>query len=149
MMQLTALTRQFKQILLMSMPIQIKAVHYINYKNIMMQLIAMTRQFKQILIMPMPIQIKAIQIDPTYAMAYNNKGLSLECLKKYDQALKNYDQSIMINKINAQAYKLKGSLLTQQKKFLQAIKVYEQAIQNCQTDQNEFKKLIQEIKNKK
>ena len=40
---------------------------------------------------------KAIELDPTYAEAWNNKGVSLFHLGKYEEALEAFDKAIGIN----------------------------------------------------
>ncbi|CAD8106009.1 unnamed protein product [Paramecium sonneborni] len=52
--------RQYKLILLMPLPIIIKAIHQVVYTNTMMQLNVMIRQYKLILMRPLPILIKAV-----------------------------------------------------------------------------------------
>ncbi|CAD8211473.1 unnamed protein product [Paramecium pentaurelia] len=92
---------------------------------------------------------KAIQIDPNYAQAYNNKGYSLDDLKKYEDAISCYDKAIQIDPNYAKAYFNKGYSLTILKKNQLAIANYELAIKYCKTDEDEFKRRIQEIKNNK
>ncbi len=40
---------------------------------------------------------KAIEINPPNSIAWNNKGLTLSSLGKYNEAIKAYDKAIEIN----------------------------------------------------
>ncbi|CAD8214635.1 unnamed protein product [Paramecium octaurelia] len=93
---------------------------------------------------------KAIQLDPSHAKAYLNKGLALlNFLQKYNDAIVYYDKAIQLDPTYAKAYKKKGDVLKIIKNYSLALKNYEQAILNCQSDQEEFKRLIVELKNQK
>ncbi|CAD8159243.1 unnamed protein product [Paramecium pentaurelia] len=92
---------------------------------------------------------KAIQLDPNYALAYNNKGISLKNLGKYNDAIDCYNKAIQLDPNYVQAYKNKGALLSDLKKYQQAIENYEQALLYCKQDQNEFNKLIMELRYKR
>ena len=40
---------------------------------------------------------KAIEINPNFADAYSNRGVILQEMKRYDEALNSYDNAIKIN----------------------------------------------------
>ena len=51
---------------------------------------------------------QAIKIDPNYAYAWNNKGIALRNLGKYDEAIECYDRAIAIDPNYADAWNNKG-----------------------------------------
>ncbi len=51
---------------------------------------------------------QAIKIDPNYADAWNNKGIALRNLGKYDEAIECYDRAIKIEPNYADAWNNKG-----------------------------------------
>lgn len=51
---------------------------------------------------------QAIKIDPNYAYAWNNKGMALRNLGKYDEAIECYDRAIKIDPNYAEAWNNKG-----------------------------------------
>ena len=48
---------------------------------------------------------KTIELEPTYANAYSNKGLALGQLGQYEEAIKVFDKAIELNPHNADAIK--------------------------------------------
>jgi tetratricopeptide (TPR) repeat protein len=70
----------------------------------------------------------AIKIHPNYAMAYSNKGISLDELGRKDDAIKCYDRAIQINPKFVDAYVNKGTVLNEQGKNVESIKCYDKAI---------------------
>lgn len=53
----------------------------------------------------------AIKINPNYADAWNNKGVSLGKLGKYKEAIESYDMAIKIDPNFAHAWNNKGNAL--------------------------------------
>ena len=51
---------------------------------------------------------QAIKIDPNYAYAWNNKGIALRNIGKYDEAIECYDTAIKIDPNYADAWNNKG-----------------------------------------
>ncbi|CAD8119259.1 unnamed protein product [Paramecium primaurelia] len=92
---------------------------------------------------------KALKSNPNYSICYFIKGNSLHNLNKYEDAISCYDKAIQIDPNYAQAYINKGISLRILNKHQLAIANYELAIKYCKTDEDEFKRRIQEIKNQK
>ncbi|CAD8194497.1 unnamed protein product [Paramecium pentaurelia] len=91
----------------------------------------------------------ALNYDSKYIVGYNIKGNSLNNLGKYNDAIVCFDKAIQLDPNFALAYYNKGALLSQLKKYQQAIENYQQALVYCKEDQNEFNKLIMELRFKK
>jgi tetratricopeptide (TPR) repeat protein len=72
---------------------------------------------------------KAIEINPQYADAYNNKGLSLYYLGNNQEAIACYDKAIEINPYFADAFYNKGMALSAISKFPEAITSFDKAIE--------------------
>ncbi|MBA2268751.1 MAG: tetratricopeptide repeat protein, partial [Nitrosopumilus sp.] len=72
---------------------------------------------------------KAIEINPQYADAYNNKGLSLYYLGDYQEAIACYDKAIEINPEYADTFYNKGMALSAISKFAEAISSYEKTLE--------------------
>jgi len=51
---------------------------------------------------------KAVELDPGYAMAYNNKGTAYAVLKEYIKAIQNFDKAIELDPGYAMAYRSRG-----------------------------------------
>ncbi|WP_348303339.1 tetratricopeptide repeat protein, partial [Methanothrix sp.] len=64
---------------------------------------------------------EAIQIDPTYADSWFNKGNALYRQGKYDEAIAAYDKAIEIDPQDAYAWYNKGNALHAQGKCSEAI----------------------------
>ena len=47
---------------------------------------------------------QAINLDPEYAVAYNNRGNSYNALKQYEKAIEDYRQAIKLNPEEGTAY---------------------------------------------
>jgi tetratricopeptide (TPR) repeat protein len=71
---------------------------------------------------------QAIKIDPNYAYAWNNKGIALRNLGKYDEAIECYDRAIKIDPNYAGPWNSKGWALSNLGKHKDAIECYDRAI---------------------
>jgi tetratricopeptide (TPR) repeat protein len=71
---------------------------------------------------------EAIKIEPSSELAWNNKGLALGSLARYEEAIKCFDKAIELNQRLADAWNNKGNALRQLKKYKEAIKCYDRAI---------------------
>jgi serine/threonine protein kinase len=71
---------------------------------------------------------QASRLDPTNAVAHNNKGAALDDLKRYEDALKAYEEAIRLDPNNATAYSNKGVILSNLGRYEETLKVYEEAI---------------------
>ncbi|GHO81457.1 hypothetical protein KSD_92280 [Ktedonobacter sp. SOSP1-85] len=71
---------------------------------------------------------KAIALDPDAAIVYANKGVALECLQRYEEALNNYSQAITLDPTYAIAYINKGDALSNFQRYEEALVAYNQAI---------------------
>jgi len=72
---------------------------------------------------------KAIELDPEYALAYNNRGLAKYYLKDYASTIKDYDRAIELNPEDAIAYNNRGIAKRKLKDYASAIKDYNRAIE--------------------
>ena len=52
---------------------------------------------------------KAIELDPTNALAYNNRGLIKKTLENYEGAIEDYTKAIKLNESYAVAYFNRGN----------------------------------------
>ena len=71
---------------------------------------------------------QAIALDPTFATAYNDKGLALHHLQRYEEAVAAYEQAIALDPTSATAYRNKGDALYSLQRYEEAVAAYEQAI---------------------
>lgn len=71
---------------------------------------------------------KALTLDPDAAIVYANKGVALECLQRYEEALINYNQAITLDPTYAIAYINKGDALSNFQRYEEALVAYNQAI---------------------
>ena len=71
---------------------------------------------------------QAIKIDPNNADTWNNKGLALYNLKKYNEAIESCDRAVKIDPNNAHAWYNKGNALYALRKYNEAMGSYERAI---------------------
>jgi protein O-GlcNAc transferase len=71
---------------------------------------------------------KALQVDQTNATVFYNRGLTLQDLKRPDEAIKSYDQAIGLNPDFAQAYNNRGNALQDLGRLEEALISYGQAI---------------------
>ena len=72
---------------------------------------------------------QALQLDPSYAVAWNNKGNALRTLKRSAEALAAYERALQLDPKNAVAWNNKGHMLYDQKRLAEALAAYEQALQ--------------------
>ncbi|HKR74654.1 MAG TPA: tetratricopeptide repeat protein [Candidatus Nitrosocosmicus sp.] len=72
---------------------------------------------------------KAIEINPQYADAYNNKGLSLYYLGNNQEAIACYDKAIESNPYFADAFFNKGMSLSALSKFPEAIASFDKTLE--------------------
>ena len=71
----------------------------------------------------------AINIDPVFALAYNNSGLSRYYKGEYDQALAEYTKAIELDPKLAPAYFNRGLIYDRQREYGKAIADYTSAIE--------------------
>ena len=71
---------------------------------------------------------RAIQLDPSDAEAYNNRGVAYSALEQYQQAITDYSQAIQLNPAFAAAYYNRGSVYAGLKRYQLAITDYNSAI---------------------
>ncbi|MBI4377606.1 MAG: tetratricopeptide repeat protein [Nitrospinae bacterium] len=68
--------------------------------------------------------MKAIEKDPDFALAYNNWGLSLHYLKRYDEAIERYKIAVEKDPNYALAYYNWGNAILELKRYDEAIERY-------------------------
>jgi tetratricopeptide (TPR) repeat protein len=71
---------------------------------------------------------QAILLDPSYARAYNDKGVALSRLGRYQEALNAFEQAIRLDPSYARAYNDKGAALSRLGRYQEALNAFEQAI---------------------
>ncbi|HEY6285729.1 MAG TPA: tetratricopeptide repeat protein, partial [Ktedonobacteraceae bacterium] len=72
---------------------------------------------------------RAIELDPSNAAGYNNRGLVYDNLKQYDQAIADYDRSIELEPFRVGAYYNRGIAYRDLKEYQRAIADYNRAIE--------------------
>ena len=72
---------------------------------------------------------KATELNPTYADAYNNIGVTLQEQGKLDEAISAYQRALEIQPANADAYNNMGNALKEQGKLDEAIAAYHRALE--------------------
>ena len=72
---------------------------------------------------------KAIRHDPNFALAYNNKGATLNGLKRYEEALTACEQALRLDPNYAEAYDTKGHALNGLNRKREAQRAYVKARQ--------------------
>jgi Tfp pilus assembly protein PilF/DNA-directed RNA polymerase subunit RPC12/RpoP len=73
---------------------------------------------------------RAIELDPTYALAYFNRGnVYARRLQRYDKALADYNQAIEMSPIDAAAYTNRGAVYASLERDDEALEDLERAIQ--------------------
>ena len=101
---------------------------------------------------------KAIELDPTFAFAYNNRGLSYAKLKQHDRAIQDFNKAIELDPQYADAYNNRGSSYANLKQYERAIQDYNKAIELdpqdataynnrgiSYNDQKQYERAIQDI----
>ena len=71
---------------------------------------------------------KAIQLDPNFAVAYNNRGSAYNDLKQYDKAIVDYTKAIQLDPNYAVAYNNRGNAYYFLEHYDKAIADYTKAI---------------------
>lgn len=71
---------------------------------------------------------KAIELNPNYAVAYNNRGYIHLTQKDFDQALRDLNQAIALNPNYSVAYNNRGNVHYQRKEYKQAWQDYDRAV---------------------
>ena len=71
---------------------------------------------------------KAIEIDPNNAASYNNQGIALKALRKFDNAVASYDRAIALRPDYEEAFYNRGIALEELKRPDDAVASYERAI---------------------
>jgi len=71
---------------------------------------------------------KAVKQNPHSANAFNYRGLALDELKRFDEAILSYDKAIKLKPDYAEAYNNMGTALDELKRFDEAILSYDRAI---------------------
>ena len=71
----------------------------------------------------------AIELDPLYAVAYNNRGNAYMALQQYERAIEDHNRGIELNPQVAIAYYNRGSAYDGLKQYRQAIRDYTRAIE--------------------
>jgi tetratricopeptide (TPR) repeat protein len=73
---------------------------------------------------------EAIKLNPDYVAAWNNKGIALRALKKYDAAIVCFEKALKIDKKYVAAWNNKGTALKAQgRRIDDAIACYEKALE--------------------
>jgi tetratricopeptide (TPR) repeat protein len=70
----------------------------------------------------------AISLDPTYALAYNNRGLAYRNLREYQKAIADYDRIIALVSDNALVYNNRGYAYFLLKDYQKAIADFDSAL---------------------
>jgi len=81
---------------------------------------------------------KAIELDPKYAMAYNNRGAVYDNIGNYSQAIKDYDRAIDLNPKYVEAYYNRGNAYGSLGNYSQEIKDYDKAIELNPNDEEAY-----------
>jgi len=72
---------------------------------------------------------KCLKLDPKNAVAWNNKGLALYDLGRYEEAIRCYDKVLEIDPKNAVAWNNKGNTLNKLGRYEEAIRCYDKALE--------------------
>lgn len=72
---------------------------------------------------------KAIELNPQFALAYNNRGAVYAKLGNYSQAIKDYDKAIKLSPQDAGNYHNRGNAYVELGNYNQAIKDYDKTIE--------------------
>ena len=71
---------------------------------------------------------EAVRLDPKYAVAYNNRGISYRELGDHRRAIEDYDQALRLDPKDAVAYKNRGISYTNLGNHRRAIEDYDEAV---------------------
>jgi tetratricopeptide (TPR) repeat protein len=71
---------------------------------------------------------RVLELDPTYAKAFNNRGNAYAALNQYEQAIADYDQAITLNPTLAPAFGNRGVAYADLNQYERAIADYDQAL---------------------
>ena len=71
---------------------------------------------------------RALAVQPDYAEALSNRGLTLHQLKRFEDALASYDRALTVRPDYAEALSNRGFTLHQLKRFEEAVASYDKAI---------------------
>jgi len=71
---------------------------------------------------------KTIELDPTSAYGWRNKGQALYDQRKFDEGIKAYDEAIRLDPKDAMAWFGKGVALCSQGKYNESIEAYDESI---------------------
>jgi tetratricopeptide (TPR) repeat protein len=71
---------------------------------------------------------RVLELDPTFAGAFNNRGLAYRALKQYERAIADYDQGITLDPTLAYAFINRGLAYDDLKQYERAIADYDQAL---------------------
>lgn len=71
---------------------------------------------------------KAIQLDPEYYSAYNNRGIVLDEMGRYSEALRDYDIAIALYPLDADYYVNRGVTYHNLRRYEDAIREYDIAL---------------------
>ena len=99
--------------------------HSIIVLNVQAVLLTIARKFHDAL----EIFDKILQINPSYAEGYGNRGIVLKELKQLEQAIESYDTAIQLNPNYARAYNNRGNALKQLGRMEEAAQSIDKAIQ--------------------
>ena len=83
---------------------------------------------------------KAINLDEDFFPAWNNKGIALLELKKYEQALDCFEQVIRINSLDRMVWYNKGYTLFMLKKYDESVTAFDNFLYTYSKDDDEFYK---------
>ena len=70
----------------------------------------------------------ALRINPKNASAQNNRGVSLQALKRLDEALASYDKALALQPDYAEAFYNRGNVLRELKRLDEALASYDKAL---------------------
>jgi superkiller protein 3 len=73
--------------------------------------------------------LAALELEPDYSELHNNLGLLFLKMKKLDEAVLSFEESVKKNVNNALAYVNLGKALLELEKFDDALKAYNQALE--------------------
>ena len=78
---------------------------------------------------PIRLLNEAIELDPTYAFGYLNRGAIHENIKQYARAIQDYDKAIELDPNYAEAYEYRGVSYSLLRQHARAIQDYDKAIE--------------------